>query len=103
YAVHNCEASAASPPRRSSDLVMQTMTRSAARRTAIAATGLDRPRPATVTARHLRSVFATMGVTQIDSVARVIRSHYLPPNRSARSEEHTSELQSRFDLVCRLM
>src|SRR5699024_6591682 len=58
--------------------VMQTMTRSAARRTAIAATGLDRPRPATVTARHLRSVFATMGVTQIDSVARVIRSHYLP-------------------------
>src|SRR5437868_11439634 len=25
------------------------------------------------------------------------------PNRSARSEEHTSELQSRFDLVCRLL
>src|SRR5437868_12688338 len=24
-------------------------------------------------------------------------------NRSARSEEHTSELQSRFDLVCRLL
>src|SRR5699024_2132727 len=40
--------------------VMQTMTRSAARRTAIAATGLDRPRPATVTARHLRSVCATL-------------------------------------------
>src|SRR5699024_191929 len=58
--------------------VMQKMTRSGARRRAIAATGLDRPRPATVTARHLESVFATMGVTQIDSVARVIRSHYLP-------------------------
>src|SRR5699024_12874561 len=25
------------------------------------------------------------------------------PRRSARSEEHTSELQSRFDLVCRLL
>src|SRR5437868_8575315 len=24
-------------------------------------------------------------------------------NRAARSEEHTSELQSRFDLVCRLL
>ncbi|WP_246475895.1 winged helix-turn-helix domain-containing protein [Brevibacterium renqingii] len=57
---------------------MQKMTREAARRTAIAATGLDRPRPSTVTARHLKSVFATMGLTQIDSVARVVRSHYLP-------------------------
>src|SRR5437868_11176244 len=26
-----------------------------------------------------------------------------PPARPARSEEHTSELQSRFDLVCRLL
>src|SRR5438067_9287589 len=26
-----------------------------------------------------------------------------PPPRPARSEEHTSELQSRFDLVCRLL
>src|SRR5438067_9717803 len=26
-----------------------------------------------------------------------------PPQRSRRSEEHTSELQSRFDLVCRLL
>src|SRR5690349_24073668 len=26
-----------------------------------------------------------------------------PPRRSARSEEHTSELQSRRDLVCRLL
>src|SRR5207249_10860425 len=25
------------------------------------------------------------------------------PSRSSRSEEHTSELQSRFDLVCRLL
>ncbi|UVI37435.1 winged helix-turn-helix domain-containing protein [Brevibacterium spongiae] len=57
---------------------MQKMTRAQARRTAIAATGLDRPRPERVTARHLKSVFETMGLTQIDSVARVVRSHYLP-------------------------
>ncbi len=57
---------------------MQKMTSAAARRTAIAATGLDRPRPDTVTARHLKSAFATMGLAQIDSVARVVRSHYLP-------------------------
>src|SRR5437868_9135771 len=29
-------------------------------------------------------------------------AHGLPPSRR-RSEEHTSELQSRFDLVCRLL
>lgn len=57
---------------------MQRMSLAAARRTAIAATGLDRPRPQTVTARHLKSTFARMGLTQIDSVARVVRSHYLP-------------------------
>ncbi|MGO2036221.1 MAG: winged helix-turn-helix domain-containing protein [Brevibacterium sp.] len=57
---------------------MQKMTLSAARRTAIAATGLDRRRPAQVTARHLKSTFARMGLTQIDSVSRVVRSHYLP-------------------------
>src|SRR5207249_10930073 len=29
--------------------------------------------------------------------------HFQDWGRSARSEEHTSELQSRFDLVCRLL
>lgn len=57
---------------------MQTMSLAAARRTAIAATGLDRPRPPQVTARHLKTTFARMGLAQIDSVARVVRSHYLP-------------------------
>src|SRR5699024_11223094 len=28
---------------------------------------------------------------------------FASPRRRARSEEHTSELQSRFDLVCRLL
>src|SRR5699024_12623705 len=31
------------------------------------------------------------------------RTPSTPPRRSPRSEEHTSELQSRFDLVCRLL
>src|SRR5207249_8751582 len=35
---------------------------------------------------------------------RIFRFAHLPPvRRAARSEEHTSELQSRFDLVCRLL
>src|SRR5437868_11480277 len=32
-----------------------------------------------------------------------LRFQALPPMSDARSEEHTSELQSRFDLVCRLL
>src|SRR5438067_9437715 len=34
-----------------------------------------------------------------------LRDHSRPqgPERDTRSEEHTSELQSRFDLVCRLL
>src|SRR5699024_11535279 len=36
---------------------------------------------------------------------RYVRSLHCraPPLRNLRSEEHTSELQSRFDLVCRLL
>src|SRR5699024_11294246 len=29
--------------------------------------------------------------------------HISPPHKTDRSEEHTSELQSRFDIVCRLL
>src|SRR5438067_5210999 len=37
------------------------------------------------------------------AASRVYKTNELRrPNLSARSEEHTSELQSRFDLVCRL-
>src|SRR2546422_9918508 len=34
---------------------------------------------------------------------RVSSSHHVGSNRSLRSEEHTSELQSRLHLVCRLL
>src|SRR5207249_12213632 len=40
-----------------------------------------------------------------DMLAKAIasRGSYTPGDAIARSEEHTSELQSRFDLVCRLL
>src|SRR5699024_11408117 len=36
-------------------------------------------------------------------ILRIVRkvSQYFYPQKQTRSEEHTSELQSRFDLVCR--
>src|SRR5699024_12076025 len=46
-------------------------------------------------------------VTGTDSPVSADSSYWRPivstPLRSARSEEHTSELQSRFELVCRLL
>src|SRR5699024_11667397 len=36
-----------------------------------------------------------------DHINQSLQADY--PNNDARSEEHTSELQSRFDLVCRLL
>src|SRR5699024_2435775 len=43
-----------------------------------------------------RDIFIYMGVLDM-------RYIYTRPLRVLRSEEHTSELQSRFDLVCRLL
>src|SRR5699024_12574541 len=37
------------------------------------------------------------------SLASINVSNLFHPDSSPRSEEHTSELQSRFDLVCRLL
>src|SRR5699024_12064649 len=39
----------------------------------------------------------------LDQQAVRITARIAPIQRKARSEEHTSELQSRFDLVCRLL
>src|SRR5207249_8353432 len=44
--------------------------------------------------------------TWADDNVRVVRDNAQPQEQTAatvRSEEHTSELQSRFDLVCRLL
>ncbi len=49
-----------------------------ARRIAIAAQGLDRPRPATAGMRQLTGVLQRVGLLQIDSVNVLTRAHYLP-------------------------
>src|SRR5699024_12131598 len=41
--------------------------------------------------------------THVLSVLRIRASHRIFASDVCRSEEHTSELQSRFDLVCRLL
>src|SRR5699024_3919576 len=43
-----------------------------------------------------------MSLNSANRTSSAIRPHYLH-DKLFRSEEHTSELQSRFDLVCRLL
>src|SRR2546427_2350903 len=45
---------------------------------------------------------AGMGVTQ-DEILALVEREWLAPRDAARSEEHTSELQSQSNLVCRLL
>src|SRR5699024_11309025 len=52
---------------------------------------------------HLTSIAQRHGVGE-DRVDKLLKEHVLVDLYSTvRSEEHTSELQSRFDLVCRLL
>src|SRR5438067_6946716 len=50
---------------------------------------------------HLTRIAADRGAVVVDGNNADDRGDYRP--RCCRSEEHTSELQSRFDLVCRLL
>src|SRR5699024_12676117 len=47
---------------------------------------------------------STMTLGSLSSNNNSCKRRFCPPERSStRAEEHTSELQSRFDLVCRLL
>jgi uncharacterized protein YcaQ len=61
-----------------SDPAPVRLTAAAARRIALAAQGLARPRPEAPGTRDLQRVVDTLGVVQIDSVNVLVRSHYLP-------------------------
>src|SRR5699024_12007612 len=52
--------------------------------------------------RRARTSSAVQKARGIDKCARRLRARF-GSTTTARSEEHTSELQSRFDLVCRLL
>lgn len=56
----------------------RTLNLAQARRIAIAAQGLDRARPETVTLRHVTNTVKRVGLLQIDSVNVLARAHLLP-------------------------
>lgn len=56
----------------------RTLSLSQARRVAIAAQGLDRDRPETVSRRHVTNTIKRIGLLQIDSVNVLARAHLLP-------------------------
>ena len=65
-----------------------------ARRLAIAAQGLHRPRPDRVDVRHIQRVFDDVGLVQIDSVNVIARAHRL--TLFARLGAYDSEVFRRF-------
>ncbi len=54
------------------------LTLGAARRVALAAQGVGRPRPASVTMRHVQAEIDQVAQFQIDSVNVAVRAHYMP-------------------------
>src|SRR5690625_496830 len=59
-------------------MTVRKLTLGQARRVAIAAQGLDRPRPKTVTLRHLTDTVTRIGLLQLDPVTIAARAHLLP-------------------------
>src|SRR5699024_12103039 len=88
------------PTRRSSDLRIRT---SCAPRTRLA--DLEGPRPARGTPADEEEEEETPAEASFQGRLEVRQGEQTPQEHGAlhRSEEHTSELQSRFDYVCRLL
>src|SRR5690349_24132443 len=85
------------PPPRSTLFPYTTLFRSAIQRKAAGAVLRCRRQPASlyrVTDQHIEDGVERRGIFRIDEQGRCV---------PVRSEEHTSELQSRRDLVCRLL
>lgn len=58
---------------------MRRLSLSQARRIALEAQGLAKPRPSgSIDIRHMRKVFRSVGVVQLDSVNVAVRTHYMP-------------------------
>src|SRR5207249_9903334 len=93
---HPLRAPHSFPTRRSSDLSHPARRRGALRCAPHARAGVL----GSLTLTHRGSVTHRSTVTRRDAV---IRRDARAARRMTRSEEHTSELQSRFDLVCRLL
>src|SRR5690606_41583048 len=78
--------------------------RSPTRRAAVA---LGLPSPTSITAIVSAAAYASRSRRRASISARPASSGLVSPSRycttAARSEEHTSELQSRVNLVCRLL
>src|SRR5207249_10858003 len=87
------------PTRRSSDLRVAGSTRLDARRSGIG----DQARRAAASAQRRDEDHDTdqHNAAKLDHQAHAAAAEDRP--KGSRSEEHTSELQSRFDLVCRLL
>src|SRR5438093_8940971 len=87
------------PPPGSTLFPYTTLFRSSTCASAFQATMRDRRRHSP---RHRGSVRATVD-SRAERVARRSRPHTLSARLHTRSEEHTSELQSLTNLVCRLL
>src|SRR5256884_6757929 len=59
--------------------------------------------PYTTLFRSLENAARASAVKQQAAAATMIERRFLGGTRAGRSEEHTSELQSRLHLVCRLL